>query len=274
MSRTESELMRALQQNANSYEAFERANSADAPALKPNAIPAKGNPRFDAQFNLNVSVRYFSENAGVYAAVLPAALPATLQTQLNAFIFANSDFSSGYAKMQSQFPLNGDWAYDVPFVYGTSQPESVFSQWSATVKANYRFGDLIIPYSATVAGTNYIGIVSIRSGQVPFGTLLDSTNSDTFDITMVRYVVPTNGATDLAQYLNEITLSTLTLFGKYNSDTVDPNAYKVPEQMQDNIIDIPIEFAINKMQGLAVPINYNVTGFQWNIFVVNIKKLV
>lgn len=272
--RTENELMRALQMNANSYESYERANSADAPILKPNAIPTKGNPRFDAQFNLNVSLRFFSEAAGVYTPVAFGALPATLQTQLFAFIFANADFSSGYAKMQSQFPLSGDWVYDVPFVFGTTQPESVFSAWSATVKAQYRFGDLIIPYSAVVGGTNYIGIVSIRSGQVPFGTLLDSTNSDTFDITMIRYVVPTNGATDLAQYTNEISLSTLTLFGKYNSDTVDPNSYKTPEQMQDNIIDIAVEFPINKMQGLAVPINFNVSGFQWNIFVVNIKKLV
>lgn len=271
---TERELQRILMANADSFEARYGGNNADGPALRPNAIPAKGNPSFDAQFNLNVYLKFYSENAGVYTAVAPGALPATLQTKLNAFIFGNSDFSSGYAKMESQFPLAGAWNYDVPFIYNKGYATSAFSKLDATVTAQLQPGDLVIGYYATVAGTNYIGQVIVRSGQVPFGTLLDSTNSDTFDITMIRYVVPTSGATDLAQYLNNIFLATLSLFGKYNSDTIDPNAYKVPEQMQSNIIDIPVVFAINKMQALAVSVNHDVTNFQWNVFVNNIKKLI
>jgi hypothetical protein len=263
----------ALAQRANSFE-----NYADAPAAVNRAATqlgdAAGNPSFAAQFDVQFLVRYFSVAAGAYtsrtAAYMLANAP-TLATQLTAFLFGNSDFASGYAKLKAQFPLSG-WSYGDPFVYGKDYPASFFGVLDATAKADLRNGDLVLTYYSDGA-TDYVALVIIRCTQVAYSTLLDALSSDMFTLNMIRYVMGDTTATGLAQYNNNINVLKQSLFGKFDSDFVSPNSFKLPEQQQDGIIDIPLIKGIDKQVALATLINYDVTTVQWSLFVRSVNKL-
>lgn len=260
-----------LARNVNAYE----RNYADAPAaVAPSSTllgAAQGNPQFQAQFDLTIRPLYYSVAAGVYTPVLPAALPVDLRSvQLNAFIFGNSDYASGFAKLKSQFPVQG-WTYDRPFVYGSGYAAINNVPLTATVTNSLVAGDLVITYNAVSGGTNYVALVVVRCTQVAYGTLLDAINSDTFVQNMIRYIIADN--TQYAQYNNNIFVCKQSLFGKFDSDFVSPNSFKMPEQMQDGVIDIPLIKGIDKQIALATSVNPTVGQIQLSFFVATVQKL-
>jgi hypothetical protein len=272
MTKAEYEVRRKLRRGVNSFE----SNNADAPLVSPNATSlkaAKGNPSFEAQFDIQFLLKYFTVAAGVFTEVAAAALAATLKTRLTAMIFGNSDFAAGFKRTQQALPLQV-WAYDVPFVYGKDYPITQFGALDATAKATLIAGDLVIPFWATTAGpVNTIALCIIRCTQVGYGTLLDAIGSDIFDINMLRYQVPTSGASDINQYANQIGVYKQSLFGKFDSDFVSPNSFKLPEQMQANIIDVPLEKRIDKQVILSLYVNYDCVTFSWSMFVNTVKKI-
>jgi hypothetical protein len=272
MTRSEAQLRRQLSR-VNSYD------NADAPvAVSPQRtqlMATQGNPAFTAQFDVQFLLRFFSVAAGVYTGLTPAALLAaapTLATQLNIFLFGNSDFSSGFAKLQAQFPL-AVWSYGAPFIYGKDYPVVNGVPLDATALAQLTKGDLVIPYYATVGGTDYQGLAIIRCTQVAYGTLLDALNSDMFTMNMIRYIMADTSSTGLAQYNNNIFVMKQSLFGKFDSDFISPNSFKLPEQMQDGVIDIPLVKGIDKQIALATAVNYAVSPVQWSLFVAMVNKL-
>jgi hypothetical protein len=273
MTRDEQILLRQIRNRANSFE----ANNADQPAAVNKAAGmgnVAGNPGFVAQFDVQFIIKYFTVAAGVYTGVLAAAIAAALKTQLPAFLFGNTDFAGGFAKLQSQFILTGGWAYDTPFVYGKDYAATVFGALDATAKAALRVGDLVIPVWATTAGpVNTVGFTIVRCTQVAYGTLLDALNSDMFTINTVRYIMSDTTAVGLAQYNNNINMFNQSLFGKFKSDFVSPNSFKVPEQMQTGIIDIPLVLDVNKQVALGTFINYDIVNVQWSIFANVVNKL-
>jgi hypothetical protein len=273
MLRNERSLRRQFARRVDSYD------SADAPVAvspqKTQLMATQGNPAFTAQFDIQILLRYFSVAAGAYTLLTPAAVLAassTLTVPLNAFIFGNSDFSSGYAKLQSQFPVT-TWTYGAPFIYGKDYPIVNGVALDATALAQLTKGDLVIPYYATVGGTDYQAFVIVRCTQVAYGTLLDALNSDMFTMNMIRYIMSDTSATGLAQYNNNIFVMKQSLFGKFDSDFISPNSFKLPEQMQDGVIDIPLVKGIDKQIALATAVNYNVSPVQWSLFVAMVNKL-
>lgn len=273
VSRSNAGLIRALAARANSFE-----QHADAPAaVNPAATrlgAAPGNPTFAAQFDVQMLLQYFTEAAGVYTAKTAAqilAADATLATQLPAFLFGNSDFAGGFTKLKAQFVLSG-WTYGDPFVYGKDYPASYFSVLDATAKANLRSGDLVLTFYKDGA-TNYVAFVVIRCTQVAYGTLLDALNSDMFTINTIRYIMSDTTAVGLAQYNNNINILKQSLFGKFDSDFVSPNSFKIPEQQQSGIIDIPLVKGVDKQVALATFINYDAVSVQWSLFVRSVQKL-
>lgn len=270
---TVASLYEAIARQSNAFE-----NYADAPAaVNPAATaltPQVGNPTFAAQFDVQFLRYYFSESSGTYtertAAYILANEP-TGATSLPAFLFGNSDFAAGFSKLKSQFPLSG-WTYSDPFVYGKDYPATQFGVIDSTVRAKLRSGDLVLTFYIDDT-VNYVALTVIRCTQVGYATLLDALSSDMFTMNMIRYVMADTTSVGLAQYNNNITVIKLSLFGKFDSDFVSPNSFKIPEQQQDGIIDIPLVKGIDKQVAVATDINYNVTNVQWSLFVRSVNKL-
>lgn len=238
--------------------------------------PQVGNPGFVAQFDLKVMPKFFTVAGGVYTNITAAALLAaqpTLATKFPAFIFGNMDKAGGFALLRQQFPV-AVWSYGTPFIYGAdSGAGTSFGDITATVTAFLSIGDLVIPFTATLGGVDYAAFVIINCVQSAYGSMVDALSSDIFRMNMIRYNVPSNGATDLAQYVENIIILKQSIFGKFDQDKISPNSFKVPEQQQDNIIDVPIKQDFNKQVALATYINYNVSYVTWNVFVSSVNRL-
>lgn len=272
-------LLRKLRQNANHANGDGAAvleEVATIPVVSDRKLVTVGqglyNPPFKAQIQVNILKYYFSYTGGVFTPVLPAAVPAPLQLALPVFIFSNSDYSSGFSKLRGQYPLSG-WSYAAPFIFGaTPWPGTALSGiFDANVTNLLRGGDLVLPFTGSSGGTNYVALAIVRTSDVPYGTLLDATNSNTFNINLLRYNVT---AGQELQFANAILCADETMFGKFTSDPVNPESYKNPEQDQDNIIDIDIKFDVNKQRGLSTLVNYNVESMRWNLFISNATKIV
>lgn len=254
----------------------DNVDHADAVAEQKSSLgQGVGNPAFVAQFDITLIPQFYTVLAGAYTQITPAALLAaqpTLATKVPAFIFGNSDFAAGFATLKQRFPL-AVWTYDAPFIYGSGYQGTQFGVLDATIKAQLQFGDLVIPIYAVLGGVNYLAITIVRCGQVGYGTLLSANNSDMFKTNLIRYNVPDTTATMLAQYANKLFTYRQSLFGKAENDSWSPNSFKVPEQMQANIIDIPAKATIDKEASLSTYINYAVTSVELNIFVREVVKV-
>jgi hypothetical protein len=270
------QIQRSFHQRANSYE----RNNADAPIVNPAATQlasVKGNPGFAAQFDIQFLLKYFTlvDATGVFtastAAAIFAAVPA-LGTQLAAFLYGNSDFAAGFRRLQQAFPVTGGWVYGDPAIYGKNLIRINGSFIDANVAAVLQRGDLVIPYYYDAGATTYVALMIVRCTQVGYGTLLDSLNSDMFIQNMVRYIMSDTTAVGLAQYNNNIYVMRQSLFGKFDSDFVSPNSFKMPEQFQAGIIDVPIKKAVDKSVALATYVNYDAVTVQWSLFVEYVQK--
>lgn len=269
----EKKLYQQLKNNVDAYD------HADGPPVAPMEVGkpstrlgrAKGNPStFTAQFDIEVLIQYFTVASGVYTATTAALIAPTLQTRLAFFLFGYSDFASGYANAKSGLPLS-IWAYGDPFIVGRDVPRDAFSDLDSTALAGLQQGDLVIPITATVGATNYVALVILRTTQVAYATLLDAQSSDRFEINMIRYVISDTSL--IAQFTNQINMNRLSLFGRTDRDFVSPNSFKMPEQFQNGIIDVPIKKRIDKQVTLASYLNYDATAISWSIFCQYVLKL-
>lgn len=236
----------------------------------------QGNPPFEAQFDVQIIVKYFTENAGVYTtrtAAYVLANAAALATKLSAFMFGQSDLSAGFKKSIQQFPVTGGWAYGNPFVYGRDVATCAFSALDATVTAQLEIGDVCIPFTATDGGADYLGLVIMRCPQVGYAKLVDSLSSDRFWINNVRYVLTDTSAAGLLQYDNSLKVQKQSLFGLFNENEVSPTAYKQPQQFQAGIIDVPIDQGVDKNVTVGTYINYDSVAQKLSFFVRNFDRL-
>lgn len=261
-------------------DSYEQHADGDAPMIQhashASISPMAGNPPFDAQFDLQILTKYFTVAAGVYTVRTAAYVLATfaaLATQLACFIFGITDFTAGYKKLRTQFPLSGGWAYENPFIYGNGYAVTSYGALDANAVAQLQVGDLVIPYTAIAAATNVVGLVIVRCSNVAYGTLLFASNSDRFVLNRIRYVQNDTSAAGLTQYNNAIYWFKQSLFGKFDQDSISPTSQKQPTQFQTGIIDLPITKEINKEVSFGSYINYDAVSLQWSIFVLQVRKL-
>ncbi len=229
------------------------------------------NPNFIAQFDLQLLTNYFTVTGGVYTPILPAALNAGLQNDLPFFLFGQSDYESGYAKLVQQFQINANWTFGAPFIFGKDNPAIALD---ANATGVLQKGDLVLPYTSDLpgGGTTTVALLVVRCSNIAMGSLLQATSSDTFIINGVRYVLD-DPTTNAQQYSKAINVFELSIFGKFDSDSFTPNAYKVPEQFQNGIVDLPITKGIDKHKSIAFPNLYTNVSQSMSIFVQTVDKL-
>jgi hypothetical protein len=230
------------------------------------------NPAFIAQFDLQMLTQYYTLNAGVYTPITPATLNAGLRSDLPFFIFGESDYQAGYKKLKGQFPINSNWVYGIPFVVGKDTPTSL--ALTATVTGQLQTGDLVLPFTSSLpgGGTTTLALNIIRCPNVAFGSLLAATSSDTFVLDGIRYILD-DPTTNAAQYSRAINLTTMSLFGKFKVDTFTPNTYKVPDQFQNGIVDLPITKGIDKHKAISFQNLYTNVSQSMSIFVRGVTKV-
>jgi hypothetical protein len=281
LSYSDRQLLNNLHRNV---DAFERNNAdGDAPmqSVGMQIMSGKGNPPFDAQFDIQILIVYFTVSAGAWTLRTAAYMlsnAATLATAgaLAFFTFGQSDYQGGYKKIQSQFPL-ALWVYGAPFAYGKdyawSNVNGVETALDATAAAQLQRGDIVLPFSATTGGVNYQALVILRCVNVAYSTLLAATNSDAFIVNRIRYIQNDTSAAGLAQYNNAIYWFKQSLFGKFDQDSITPNSQKPPDQYQAGIIDVGMLKNITKEIAFGSYLNYDAVSLQWSIFVKNVNKL-
>jgi len=284
----EAQLLHALEANADAFDSY-FDSSADAPPVSSsriksqnlNLVKSKGNPTFAAQFDMQFTLSYFSEAGGVFTPIAPANLNPSLVGALPVFLFGWNDFKAGFPKMRAAYPVN-TWQYGRPFLYQYDAAMDVivtlaagigvFIPLDANARAVMKAGDLVMPFTAVVGGTQYVAFVVIDCPQVAYATLLESLVSDRFVLNMIRYIVPDSTPNSLNQYTNQIGIFSQSLFGKFNSDFISPNSFKMPTQLQNNLIDIPLKRGVDKSQFIASYLNPLCTSMTWSTFVWTVSK--
>ena len=220
----------------------------------------KGNPIAKAQFDINFKTEFQQNNNPI----APSALPSNFQVGLPVPLFGQADFEGGYAQFRKQYPVQGDWKITDIGIVGVGYDSNL------TRMSGVQPGDLVVAFDDGATSPQYRAFVRIRCSQVSYGTLLASSNSDTFYMNLIRYTVPTD---KLNQFSNQIGLITQSLFGKAANDFVSPESYVKPEQFQPNIADIPIGRQITKESFYCSYINYDCQEINWSVFVKTINKI-
>jgi hypothetical protein len=283
----EMNLLKAMDADVNNFESYfggDNYDSADAPAApvlrqgqKLQVQQSKYNPPFKAQFDITISLKYFTVAAGVFTVKTAAQIIAAVATtsKFAFFLFGRSDFESGYTRMNTEFPqVGGNWVYGIPFTYGSGFPfiseDGVLTVLDATAYNSLSKGDVVIPYTLTTGGVNYVCLVVIHCNNTQYSALLSATNSDKFVLNMIRYIV---ADAYVDQFNNEFKFVNQSLFGKRSVDTISPTSNKNPEQNQIGIIDVPVEYGVTKETGLGSYIDYNVILVKLSIFVWGVQKV-
>lgn len=277
MTEAQQKLLQALNSNVDAFDSYFEDESADAPVVSklpdaPKMAKMRGNPAFSAQFDITVYKKYFTLNSGTYTEIAASALNAALKNALPFFLFGFNDYLAGFSNLKKIYPVNSNWTLGRPGIYGK---DFLDGSYDSTVTAYLQQGDLVIPFTSALpgSGTTTTALVIVRCNQVAYGTLLQSLASDRFVLNNIRYVVADETATNLAQYANNIGIHKLSLFGKNDNDFTSPNSFKVPEQQQKNLIDVPLKLGIGKEQSLASYTNFAVTEITWSTFVWTVRKL-
>jgi hypothetical protein len=278
MKKYEKNFLNAINGGSNAFD-FASDNADAAPPMLANngakAAAIKGNPAFASTFNLTFLSKYFTLNSGTYTSIAASALNAGLKSDLPFFIFGNNDYEAGFKKIKGEFVINSNWTYGIPFIFGVDSDEGGLAL-DATVTGALQTGDLIIPFTSALpgTGTTTLALNIVRCPEVAYGSLLSMLSSDRFIINGVRYVL--SDVTKIAQFTRQLQFNNLSIFGKFSNDKLTPNDYKVPEQFQDGIIDIPIAGlwgGIDKHKSWGFFNLFDNVEQSWTIFCQTVDKL-
>lgn len=265
LTQAERELYRATVDNVDSYDHAD--GQPGGFALGRGA----GNPMFIANFNLSILGLFYTVVGGVYTKITPATLNAALQNSLPFFLFGLLDLASGYRKLKGQYSIDANWTYGIPFIFG-SEASTVAIPLDATVIADLRDGDMVIPFTSALpgAGTTTLGLRVIRCKETGFGSVIEALVEDTFTLNKIRYNIPDNAQID--QFAEDMGVFDLSLFGKFGSDSLNPNTFKDPDQQQTGIIDIPFGKKFTKNTALASYLLYTTTQIDLSMYVRTLVK--
>lgn len=106
---------------------------------------------------------------------------------------------------------------------------------------------------------NVATIGKIVCNQFPYSGLLQSSSEQPFKITRVRMTT-----TNDPQISNPIVLFRNSFLGSKAQNEINPRNFFSPNQFQNRIIDVPVDFVINGQSGILYSLNAGET-VQWNV---------
>jgi hypothetical protein len=234
----------------------------------------KGNPLTKTEITISIRTWFVQPGFGIIA---PNLLPANLQTSLPIWMFGLTDYYGGYNKSQIINPIRPGWfLYAQKFtgvaLNGFNSPNSMgiwgynmFTVNSPVTNSGISYGDFVICFADVDPNFNgnptFYAFVVIHCENVAYGTFLKSFVSDLITINTFRYIVP---IANINQFINPLIFGYQTLFGKVNTDSIDPRNYITSKDFQQQISDIPINLPIDKAVML---------GFQLDIFCQNLSMI-
>ncbi len=121
----------------------------------------------------------------------------------------------------------------------------------ATVRAQLRLGDVVIPITARVGGVDYVILSIHRCAQVEYASLLQANISNSFNQQGIRYILQDETTQVLAQYGNALFNFKRSWLGIMQSDSTDIDSNNQPDNFKKNVIDVPLKMGISKAAGLA-----------------------
>jgi hypothetical protein len=219
---------------------------------------AVGNPATKTEISLQVSLFYTA--AGVQ--VFPAALPAALQTSIPVYLFGLTDFYGGYFKSRLITPQIPTWVYTGSVIVGYNTMIGF-----GVPGANIFPGDLLTQY---VEPGGITASIIVHCNNIAYGTFLNSFVSDLITIDSIRYIVP---IANVNQFINPVIISQQTLFGKVNSDSIDPRMYITSRDFQQQISDLPMNLPIDKSIMIGLQMDVFCPAFSWVLFVKKVESL-
>lgn len=236
-------------------------NHADALPVTPSSSDMQKVENFNgSSFDFKIDKKYYKKvtATGVISLVADTDLSSDLKTGLPVFLFAASDYNSGYAKMRKSYPPSNEfWKFEETGIWGKDKFDS-FNKKNAAVVANLSVGDVVLVYSSAQpgSGATSLAIVTIRSSELAAGTLLTSTNSDKVGIAKVRITLPNNEAVYSPQNQQNLAFFNQSIFGKSGQDSVAVSTSLSGFQFAQNIIDVSVDKTINKEQGFQIQMEF------------------
>lgn len=106
---------------------------------------------------------------------------------------------------------------------------------------------------------NVATIGKVVCNQTPYSGLLESSSQQPFRITRVRMTT-----TNDPQISNPIVLFRNSFLGSKSQNEINPRNFFSPNQFQNRIIDVPVDFVINGQSGILYTLNAGET-VQWNV---------
>lgn len=103
--------------------------------------------------------------------------------------------------------------------------------------------------------------LTVKCGQFPYIGVFESTAFKKFKLKAIRMTTTTD-----AQIDNPIIHFVSTFLGAKAENQISPRTSFKPDQFQSKIIDIPMDFLIDRERGLTYTINANET-VQWNVVI-------
>lgn len=114
---------------------------------------------------------------------------------------------------------------------------------------------IVTPSGAFNAAT----IGKVVCNQFPYSGLLESSSQQPFRITRVRMTT-----TNDPQISNPIVLFSNSFLGSKKQNEINPRNFFSPNQFQNRIIDVPVDYVINGQSGILYTLNAGET-VQWNV---------
>lgn len=176
--------------------------------------------------------------------------------------FRRSDLAPGGAAVYGYQPLSTREGLEAVLnnviPVGNRTPANESNTSDAGIVGFDSTGSLIItPSGAFNANT----IAKLACSQFPYSGLLESSAIQPFRITRVRMTT-----TNDPQISNPIVIFKNSFLGSKSQNEINPRNFFSPNQFQNRIIDVPVDFVINAQSGILYTLNAGET-VSWNISV-------
>jgi len=260
MNKNEKTLLRELKEDSRDTELLSDIKKAIDPLGK-----LRGDPRFKAEISITVESHFFAAGG---VEILPAALPAILQTSLPVYLLGLTDWYGYYKTGQlinflPPRPIGANGWLLVPGAFGI---------YSDVIPGAFlpAYGDMIFEYQGIAGAVVIDAFIVVHCNNVAYGTFLNSFVSDLITLNQIQYTVP---IANLIQLINPLNFTVQSLFGKIVTDSIDPRMYVTNQQFNQNISNIPITLPIDKSLILTFDLNYDCQNANFILAVQKVKKL-